>query len=183
SLVLDPDPIRLGEPVTVQVEGFDADNDPVSYTFKWWKNFEPIYEGDEATFQTTGVARGDVLVVQAVPRDSEEIGKGMYSEPMGIGNRAPVITSVPPLAITDGRYRYRVQAKDPDDDPLTFALAQAPPGMTIDPGTGLVLWQITAQTTGSFPVRVAVEDGQGGQAYQEFTLNPLAPSPAAVPPS
>jgi hypothetical protein len=48
--------------------------------------------------------------------------------------------------------------------------------MTIDSATGQIDWQITAKTRGLSRVRVAVEDGHGGRAFQEFELMPTAPS-------
>src|SRR5207248_144243 len=55
-------------------------------------------------------------------------------------NRAPAITSRPPLAATlDFEYRYQVRATDPDGDAVSFAVEGAPPGMSIDPVSGLLI--------------------------------------------
>jgi hypothetical protein len=50
--------------------------------------------------------------------------------------------------------------------------------MTIESGTGKISWQMTSGLTSSQQVRVGVDDGQQGQAFQEFTLTP-PPAPAA----
>jgi RHS repeat-associated protein len=53
----------------------------------------------------------------------------------------PVITSTPSAPALDGQpYQYQVQAQDAAGDPITFGLDHGPPGMTIDPTTGLLSW-------------------------------------------
>src|SRR5262249_22699866 len=37
-------------------------------------------------------------------------------------------------------YRYPVRAIDADSDPVTYSLIQSPPGMTIDPHSGVITW-------------------------------------------
>jgi hypothetical protein len=62
---------------------------------------------------------------------------------------------------------YNVNAYDPNGEEVSYALAQAPPGMTIDAGSGFVQW--TPQQDGLYPVTVVASDGQ---AYRDhhFTI-------------
>lgn len=182
AVVLEPDPLRVGQPVQAKAEGLDADQDFIRYTFKWWRNNLLLDGGKEGTLETKGFVRRDTVVVQAIPHDSEGPGKPKYSEPLTISNSAPNITSKPPTAINQGRYEYAVTAVDPDGDPLTFKLESAPAGMSIDSATGRVFWDLTPSSYGTHRVRVAVEDGQGGGAHQEFELR-LATPPAQEPAS
>ena len=39
-------------------------------------------------------------------------------------------------------YTYQVKATDPDEDKLTYSLKSAPAGMTIDPKTGAIQWNV-----------------------------------------
>ncbi len=56
-------------------------------------------------------------------------------------NAAPLITSTPVNTAVEGSaYQYDVEAQDADGDTLTYALALAPQGMTIDPATGVIDW-------------------------------------------
>ena len=98
-------------------------------------------------------------------------------------NSAPVITSE---AVTTGQwlepYTYSVGAMDADHDPLLFSLPAAPPGMTIDPNTGVVSW--IPAGFGAFDVAVRVSDDKGGEAIQTFTLTiptPANRAPTLVP--
>src|SRR5439155_1250207 len=61
-------------------------------------------------------------------------------------NHPPVIVSRPTNTnLLAGRpFAYTAQAVDPDNDPVTYALAQAPTGMTINPTTGAINWPAAA---------------------------------------
>src|SRR5262249_50521203 len=57
------------------------------------------------------------------------------------GDLSPMILSQPDITVRSGQhYTYSVRAFDPDGDPLRYLLTNAPTGMTIDSGTGLVDW-------------------------------------------
>ncbi|MBI4904345.1 MAG: M36 family metallopeptidase [Acidobacteria bacterium] len=89
------------------------------------------------------------------------------------GNRAPQLTAQPaPVGGFRHTLSYRVEASDPDGDPVRFQLLEGPDGMTVDPETGDVLWE--AGFVGK-PVRIAITDGRGGRLVHAFDLQVLAP--------
>lgn len=101
---------------------------------------------------------------------------------LGQLNRAPEITSVPPTDAAIGRaFTYPVEARDPDDDPLTFALAQRPSGMTIEPATGLLRWTPTVSDRGTHEVEVVVTDTQHASARQRFHVSVTSGGPNRPP--
>src|SRR5205823_5706662 len=51
---------------------------------------------------------------------------------------------------------------------LTFTQTAAPTGMTIDLGSGLILWTPTTAQVGIQTVAFRVEDGRGGVATQSY---------------
>ena len=68
-------------------------------------------------------------------------------------------------------YLYAAHAQDPDGDRLTYALESAPPGMAIDPASGVINWTVDPQGgVGDYKVRIVAKDEQGLTATQEFTL-------------
>jgi RHS repeat-associated protein len=99
----------------------------------------------------------------------------------------PVITSTPPEPAQSGlSYQYQVTAQDAENDPLTYALAKGPSGMTIDSSTGLVSWvgaPIGPGLPAGYAVSITVSDGRGGQDAQSFTLFVTASSPTLPPQS
>ncbi len=86
-------------------------------------------------------------------------------------NEPPAITSTPRFIIAANEsYLYQVEATDSNGDSLTYSLQTAPAGMTVD-SEGFVQWIAGIQQFGFNTVRIHVEDGRGGLAYQEFTVN------------
>ena len=56
-------------------------------------------------------------------------------------NQGPTITSTPITSIEqDAIYYYDVEASDPNNDALAYALNQAPDNMTINPTSGEIAW-------------------------------------------
>jgi hypothetical protein len=154
------------------VEGVDADRDAISYVYRWRKNATLVVEGDNATFNTGAFSRGDSITVEVIPQDAGGVGKSKLSEPIALGNNAPKITSHPPNKFEKGVFVYSVQAIDDDKDSLKYLLDTAPTGMTIDSATGMISWPVAPDVKGTHRVRVLVQDGQGGSAFQDFDLSP-----------
>lgn len=175
-VTIEPAVAKPGDVLRAVVEGSDPDGDPVKYVFEWWRNGKslgaPPKDQEQRTLASEGFARGDLIVVGVTPYDAEGPGRFLVSEPLVLLNRPPVITSSSGGLTQQGLFEYAVTATDPDNDTLTFKLDTAPSGMTIDAGTGKIAWQIPAGVTSPQQVRVSVDDGHQGQAFQEFTLSP-----------
>lgn len=172
-LTLGPGQPHIGDRVDVDVEGKDQDDDTITYSYRWFRNNAPVEggRGDQPGLDTTGFARGDVILVDVTPQDGIEKGRTVRSPPLTIVNNQPAITSTPPSALKEGRFEYAVTAVDQEGDPLTYGLEAAPSGMTIDKATGRILWQVPPGTKGTQRVRVVVRDNHEGQGFQEFELD------------
>ncbi|MEH2058174.1 MAG: putative Ig domain-containing protein [Nostoc sp.] len=97
------------------------------------------------------------------------------------GNHAPIIISTAETtAYTATGYTYRVEALDPDRDSLTYSLATAPAGMTIDASTGQILWTTNSSNAGIYNISVKVLDAQGAKDTQNFTLNVSSNLPGQI---
>ena len=84
--------------------------------------------------------------------------------------RAPRLTSSPDtLAIAGIPFTYTAEASG--HSAPTFALAQSPPGMTIDPAGGRIAW--TPPAPGDYAVTVRAANG-AGTAQQTFTIHAVA---------
>jgi hypothetical protein len=178
-LFFDPAVVRVGDRVLAQIEGSDADQDPIEYRFRWWRNNSEVADGDVTELDTTGFAKGDMISVEATPSDQTSKGKSKLSAPMTIVNSPPRITSAPPAIIERGRYVYSVTASDPDGDLLTYALEFSPPGMKIDKKTGRIEWPLTGKLAGSHKIRLTATDSEEAQAFQEFDVTLSMPAGSA----
>ena len=174
--LLEPAEVHVGDTVRVQLQAKDVDDDDIHYSVKWWRNNKLVLEGAHLALETNGFSRGDHIVAQVTPLDSSGAGKPVSSQMATVVNSPPKILSNPPTALDRGRYVYAVAAHDADGDSLHFALESSPSGMTIEPTTGQIEWAVSPGTRGSHRVKVVVEDGQQGQAFQEFDLAFSTPS-------
>ncbi len=102
-------------------------------------------------------------------------------------NHNPEITSNPVTQATVGQsYSYTVTATDADGDTLSYALSNAPEGMTIGANSGQIAW--TPETPGMVEVVIEVSDGKGGSATQSYSIEvddgepPPPPPPGPIPP-
>jgi fibro-slime domain-containing protein/RHS repeat-associated protein len=90
-------------------------------------------------------------------------------------NRPPVFTSTPVVdAAINTNYTYQANASDADDDSLSFSLLSMPQGMTVDANTGVLSWTLTGLQLGTYDVTLAVADGKGGTAQQNFQVRTQA---------
>jgi hypothetical protein len=97
---------------------------------------------------------------------------------------APVITSVPVTTATaDILYSYDVHAIDPDvGDRLTYSLSRKPADMTINPATGLIMWQPASDKGGTnevVVVKVTDSNSIPAAAIQSFTIT-VNPTPFKI---
>jgi hypothetical protein len=87
-------------------------------------------------------------------------------------NVAPQIISAPVTSATVGAaYSYDVNATDANGDAMSYSLTQAPAGMMINAGTGLIAWTPTGAQTGSQSVTAHVADAGGLTVTQSFTVS------------
>ncbi len=135
----------------------------------------------EAALRDSAIDRGD-------PGPDDSYGFGLVDVRAaydllagGTPNDPPQITSTPTtVAAVGAQYSYAVSATDAQGDALTYALTQAPAGMTIGPANGLVLWTPNAAQAGSHAVTVRVTDSPGLSDSQAFTI---AVAAVNVPPT
>jgi hypothetical protein len=77
-------------------------------------------------------------------------------------NSPPIIEPVHASKLQEGgRYETTVVAKDPDGDPVTFALEEGPDGMTLDPKSGLLRWVPPKEMIQPVHIVIFASDNEG----------------------
>jgi len=165
-----PEVFKLGDTLSVEASGSDIDGDKVTVSYEWNKNGEPA--GNSNRLEVP-IKRGDKISVKITPFDGEVYGRSVVL-PKEILNLPPMINEDKTFHFDGKVYSYQVKATDPDGDPLAYSLKTAPPGMTIDPSTGFIQWNVPSEFKGKAPITVSVTDGHGGEAIQSLTLE-IAP--------
>ena len=108
SITFDPYPPRTGEPLVARIAGKDVDGDEITYTYVWRRNKEIVQEGSLDRLETKGFTRGDEILLEVIPHDGNNPGLSQQPEPMMLANGRPMVTSLPPESIDNGRFLYNV---------------------------------------------------------------------------
>lgn len=161
-----PEVFKPGDILGVDVTGKDIDGDKVTFIYEWTKNKEPA--GSDKQIGSP-IKRGDKISVRITPFDSEAYGKPITLE-RAIKNISPIINEHTNYKFDGKTYSYQVNATDPDEDTLTYSLKSAPSGMTIEPKTGAIQWNVPTDVKGKTIFTVSVTDGNGGEATQSLTF-------------
>lgn len=176
---LEPVPLHRGEQLKVKAIAEDPDGDPVTLSYKWFRNNKEIPGATSDTLDTKDFQKKDVLEVLVSPSDGKSTREGQ-GLPVTIENSPPRFTSPPPpTEIKDGQYLYQVAVTDPDEDPVTLELKQGPPGMTLDPATKQLSWKLTPENLGKHHVVLVAKDNDNGATQLEFDLDAQPPAPVA----
>jgi len=157
--------VPSGGTLSVEASASDIDGDGVTLTYEWTKNGEPAGSGNHIQVP---LKRGDKVSVKITPFDGEAYGreKTLVNE---IGNMPPVITYDKRFSFDGSVWTSQIKATDPDGDPLTYTLKDAPQGMTITQN-GLITWRVPADFKGKQPVTVSVTDDHGGEAVYNLAV-------------
>jgi hypothetical protein len=148
----------------------DLDGDPVYLAYEWQINGKSIIGNDQNQLPGEYIHSSDKIVLFVTPSDPFSTGAVVDSPVLMVSNRAPEIVSTPPATDKKGIYLYQLVVKDPDGDPIRYTIVTGPPGMKIDPSSGLVRWQSSAVTDNKANVAIEVTDDKGGTTTQRFRI-------------
>ena len=87
-------------------------------------------------------------------------------------NIKPKILSVPkPVALTNLKWEYTLDAEDPNGDPLVMKAVRIPKGAKFDPETGELIWSPKKSQRGGNDMVLEVVDSHGWSTLQEFQVH------------
>ncbi len=173
SAVIQPYLAYANSQLEVMTRSSDKDEDYIVHSYKWIKNDQEIENENSSILSSENFSRGDSIRCIVTPSDREVEGKAVTTVSVVITNSPPVITSQPPPEVVLKQvFTYTVVADDADRDELIFSLSSSSPeGMTIDPATGVINWEIPKDFTGIYPIEIIVSDGSGGRCSQSSSLS------------
>ena len=170
-----------GQGYSYDVAAVDPDADPLTFSLDAGPSGMVIDNSSGlVTWNPAFDAAGDHNVTVRAADGKGSTDLQTYVVSVANVNHPPVITSTAGIMASEGQpYTYDVEAIDQDADALTYALADAPAGMSIDAATGLITWLAKSGDKGTYPVTVRVTDGPGAQASQEYTVFVFPADPMA----
>lgn len=162
-----PEVFKPGDTLRVEAAASDVDGDAVTILYEWTRNGLPA--GTGSTIESS-IKRGDKISIKVTPYDGESYGNPVMLK-REILNLPPMIAEQYKFKVDERRWSCQVNATDPDGDTLAFSLKTAPPGMTINPATGLITWDVPRDFRGTASVTACVNDGHGGEATHTFNID------------
>jgi hypothetical protein len=155
-----------GQPIDLNGSGVDPDGDPLTYT--WDLDYDSTFETPGRVVTNTWLDDGVFTVTLRV--DDGRGGVNTDNAIVTVENVTPTISAGGPYTATVGIARTLVAtATDVPSDTLTYDWDLDDDG-SFDDGTGSVV-AYTWATTGLYTVTVRVDDGDGGIATDETTVN------------
>lgn len=125
-------------------------------------------------WRPTNADVGEFQAVVKVRNADGEVATQAFTINVEAANHAPVITTdaIPTPVLAASPYRAYIYAQDADNDALTYSLAGAPNGMTVDPDTGVLDWTPDAALIGTtIAATVVVTDARGKSASETYNLS------------
>jgi hypothetical protein len=167
SVRIMPEVFKPGDRLYIEASATDPDGDDVTISYEWTKNGEPA--GNSKQIEAS-IKRGDKIDVKITPNDGEADGHHIVLH-REISNYPPAITERKKTSFDNKLYTCQINAVDPEGDSLVYSLRKAPSGMTINPVTGLIQWNVPDGFKGKAPCEVSVSDGHGGVASQNLAID------------
>ena len=163
---------KQGTPYVYLLQAYDNDADALQFS---------VVNGPEGL--SINSSNGLVLWVPG-PRDSGSVpvnlsvtdGKSLpvrqnFRIDVQSVNNPPEFVSFPVGIATQGKeYYYKAEARDPDNNQLTYSLVAGPRGMTVGPYTGDVKWTPQKDQVGLNRVVLSASD-RNFTVYQDFSIN------------
>ena len=154
---------QVGEPLRFTISATDPDNDPLIYSAS---NLPPgaTFDPQTRTFSwTPGYDQADIY-----PNIHFEVSDGELTDSEDITitvinvDRPPALDFVGDKLVNEEELiEFTINASDPDNEPLTYAASNLPPGATFDPQTRTFSWTPSFGQRGSYPsIHFEVSDGE-----------------------
>ena len=191
-----PPSISGGAPATVAVGASysflpdisDPDNDPLSITVVNAPSWMAV---DTSTGRLSGTPTSDDLgTTGAIVIEVDDGEFSVTLAPFSVtvietpANQGPSISGAPPNSVNSNQtYTFQPDASDPDDDALTFDIANEPAWLAFDSDTGLLTGTPDIDDAGTYEnIRISVSDGELTDRLPAFTITVQVPQ-SNQPPS
>ncbi|WP_432199573.1 Ig-like domain-containing protein [Erythrobacter sp. W53] len=175
-------------PVTVAVltNDSDPDGDPLTVTSAMADNGTVVVNPDgTVTFTPDEDFYGDATVTYTVSDGQGGVATATLVVTVTAENDAPDAAPIPDVTNEDNQSVSVATDSffsDVDGDTLTITATGLPPGLSIDPATGIIsgTLDIDASQGSPYTVTLTADDGNGGTVDQTFTWTVTNPAPTAV---
>ena len=153
-----------------QINAYDPDNDPITYSLIQAPSDMTVDSNGLISWIPTRDNLGLNNIIVEVKDNYSASTQQQFTINVNLHNRLPVLIKEPSKkAYTLDNYISQINFSDPDNDPITYSLIQAPKNMTISPN-GTLFWMPMVYETGNHTILIGINDGYN-LTYYNFTIN------------
>ncbi|WP_051116670.1 Ig-like domain-containing protein [Sphingomonas sp. PAMC 26617] len=185
------DAVTIDEDTTVTVNVLandsDPDGDPLTVVSAMATVGSAVLSGNQIQYTPPANFNGTATITYRVSDGQGGTATATLTVTVTPVNDAPVATPIAPRSVTDGAAIAVPVAgnfSDVEGDALRFAAIGLPPGLGIDPVTGVISGTISnsaSQTNGGmYSATITASDGKGGTVTQTISFTVANPPPAAA---
>jgi large repetitive protein len=195
--VTNPPPVAVNDtattnedtPVLIPVlpNDSDPDGDPLTLVAAVASVGQATIVGNQVNYVPPANFNGTATITYTISDGQGGTARATITVTVNPVNDAPVGTPLPAQTTTDGAVisvPVAANFSDVDGDTLAFSATGLPPGLTINPVTGVISGTIdrsASQTNGgTYTATITVSDGRGGTTTQPITFNVSNPPPVAA---
>lgn len=157
----------IGDTVNLAIDASDGDGDALFFTANNLPTGLTINPASGAISGTTAQAGAYAVLVTADDGNGGVANTVFVWNVIAVPNAPPVIG--PPsdqTNVLNDTVNVDIDATDADGDTLTYSAINLPPGLSINPNSGLISGNVTQ--AGRYAILILVEDGNGGSANAVF---------------
>ncbi len=165
----------------------DPDGDPISLIAAVASVGQATVVGNQVNYVPPANFNGTATITYTISDGQGGTARATITVTVNPVNDVPVGTPLPAQTTTDGAVVSIPVApnfSDVDGDTLSFAATGLPPGLTINPVTGVISGTIdrsASQTNGgNYTATITVSDGRGGTTTQPISFAISNPPPVAT---
>lgn len=170
SVSVMPEMVYVTTPqITLNALFEDADQEEIELVVHWLVNDEVLNNTSNVLqLSSLGLKKNEVITGAAFADDGDDRSEPFPFE-ITIANSPPAFKmKIDSVKCATDSVHYTLPIFDPDGDPLSFELLDAPAGIMIDKDNGIIYG--TAGETEVFEVFVRVTDSEGAYLDAQFTL-------------
>jgi hypothetical protein len=147
----------------------DPDGDSIALIVHWLVKEEVLSDTSHVLqLPRLGLKKNDVITGAAFADDGEHRSEAFTFE-IAVANSPPVFrTKTDSVKCSTDSVYYALPIYDPDGDPLSFEILEAPRGIEIDPQQGVIHGVVVDAQ--AFEVAVRATDVEGAYLDARFTL-------------
>ena len=150
----------------------EADTDSAeaaTISYEWSINGRQITTAFGSSLKMS-MAKGDRVSVLITPERSGVRGVPLTQSAVIVNSPPVVRNSLVDSQASKNHFSARVEASDPDNDPLSYGIVKGPKGMKVNQQTGELAWDFQPSDTGTHELSISVKDSDNSEVILNIPL-------------